>query len=99
MQFFVAFSNSTEFATNSPPADFVDVLREDQARIRAMYAEGTVRAAWTFDREEKGGALLFEARSREHLDELLATVPLVKRGYNDCEVFPLAPFAGFSPAP
>ena len=95
MQFFVAFNNSWDPAQGGPPADFDDVLREDQARIRELYAAGTVRNAWSFDRAERGGALLFETGTREQFEAVLASIPLVRRGYNEPEVFPLAPFPGF----
>ena len=95
MQFFVAFSNSARFAEEGMPADFAEVMQEDQARIRQLYAEGTIRDAWAFDRPERGGALLFETDSVAQFDELLASIPFVERDYNDYEIYPLAPFPGF----
>ena len=47
-------------------------------------------------RAERGGAALLEADSVDHARDLLATVPLVRIGYNDYELFPLAPYPGFA---
>ena len=98
MQFLVIFTNKPEFATDGPPAGFAERMAEDAARLRVLYAEGSLRQVWALDRPEHGGAALLEADSADHARDLLATVPLVKIDYNDYELFPLAPYPGFAPA-
>lgn len=99
MQFLVIFNNKPEFAAEGPPADFADRMADDAERLKELYAEGSLRAVWALDRPERGGAALFEADSPEQARDLLATVPLVKIDYNDYELFPLAPYPGFTPRP
>ena len=98
MQFLVIFTNKPEFAEQGMPADFGERMADDAARLRTLYGQGVLRQVWALDRPEHGGAALLEADSADHARDLLATVPLVKIGYNDYELFPLAPYPGFASA-
>lgn len=97
MQYLVVFSNKERFASEGMPTDFKEKMVEDQAQIKKLYAEGTVRQVWALARQDRGGVVLFEANSAEHLQGLIDEVPFVQLDYNDYQILPLDPYPGFAP--
>ena len=91
MQFFVVFTPKKRFAVVGVPEDFAKLLPLEEARAKELYADGTLRQSWVLGKREKGAACLFEARSPEHLQEMIDSFPLIQKSYSDYEILPLAP--------
>ena len=99
MQFLVIFNNKPEFATDGPPADFAERMADDAARLKELYAEGSLRQVWALDTKTKGAAVLFEADSPAGLQKMIDTFPLIKVDYADYQIWPLAPYPAFARQP
>ncbi len=95
MQFFVLFMPKKEFATKGVPADFQEVELQEQEQTRALYGKGSLREVWAVEPKGQGAAVLFEADSPEHLEEIIHTFPLIKVDYADYQVSQLAPHPAF----
>ena len=78
-------------------AEFATVLEPEAQAVRALYAQGIVRAVWS--REDKLGAvLLFEVNSLEQARATVDTFPLMQRGMLELEMLiPLRGYRGFGP--
>ena len=96
MQFIVVFQPKARFRTEEPPADFAQVELAEQVQAKALYKKGDIRAIWALKTEGKGAVGLFEAASREELDAMVASFPMVQKDYADHQVFPLGPFEPFA---
>ncbi len=99
MQFLVVFTPNPRFADEGMPADFADRELEEQAQVRVLYAGGGLRQVWALDTQTRGGVVLFEAESPEHLRTMIDSFPLIKHHYAQPQIFPLAPHAAFQPKP
>ena len=100
MQFFVIFTPNKKFETEGMPADFADLELREQAQVRVLYAGGGARQVWALkspDGKILGGTILFEAESREHLQEMIDSFPLVQADYAGYQILTLAPHAAFMP--
>lgn len=97
MQFFVIFTPKQAFQAQGMPADFPGVERQEQAQTRVLYSDGSLRQVWALEPKGRGAAVLFEARSPEHLQQVINTFPLIKADYADAMVFQLAPHPAFTP--
>ncbi len=95
MQFFVVFTPKQKLENGGIPPDFPQLLAQEEARAKSLYAEGSIRQSWVLGKKENGAACLFEAKSPEHLQEFLESFPLIKAGYSDVQTFPLAPDPAF----
>ena len=96
MQYFVVFTPKQEFAADGMPADFSQVELQEQGQTRVLYGEGCLRHAWALQPKGRGAAVLFEAESTEYLERIIHTFPLIKSGYADHQVWPLAPHPAFT---
>jgi len=96
MQYFVIFTPKQQFETDGMPSDFPQLLLEEEARAKALYAEGLLRQSWVLGTRDRGAAVLFEAESPEHLQEIIDSFPLIKADYSNTQVFPLAPDPAFA---
>lgn len=96
MQFIVVFQPKDKFRTEGPPADFAQVELAEQVQAKALYKSGGIREIWALKTEGKGAVGLFEAASREELDAMVASFPMVQKDYADHQVFPLGPFEPFA---
>ena len=96
MQFIVVFHPKEKFRTEGPPADFAHVEQAEQVQAKALYKSGGIRHIWALKKEGKGAVGLFEAASREELQSMVASFPMVQKDYADHEVFPLGPFEAFA---
>ena len=99
MQFIVIFTPKRAFAAQGLPADFPELERQEQAQTRVLYRDGSLRQVWALEPKGRGAAVLFEARSPEHLQQVIGTFPLIKADYAEAEVFQLAPHPAFTPQP
>lgn len=96
MQFIVVFQPKDKFRTEGPPADFAQVEQAEQVQAKALYKKGDIREIWALKTEGKGAVGLFEAKTREELDVMIASFPMVQKDYADHQVFPLGPFEAFA---
>ncbi len=99
MQFFAVFTPKKRFATEVIPADFPDLELQEQAQVRTLYSEGSLRQVWALPPKGRGGVVLFEADSAEHLEQIIQTFPLIKADYADYQVWDLAPYPAFIKQP
>ena len=95
MQFLVIFTPNKKFETEGMPSDFMEVEIQEQTQVRVLYAEGCLRQVWALDTKTRGGIVLFEAESPEHLQEMIDSFPLIKIDYAEYQILPLAPHAAF----
>lgn len=95
MQYLVIFTPKQKFEAAGMPSDFMRMKLEEQAQAQVLYAEGGLRQVWALDTKSKGAAVLFEAGSSTHLQEMIDSFPLIKVDYADYQVFPLAPYPAF----
>ena len=96
MQFIVVFHPKDKIRTEGPPADLAHVELAEQVQAKALYKAGGIRQIWALNTEGKGAVGLFEAASREELQSMVGSFPMVQKGYADHEVFPLGPFEPFA---
>ncbi|MEH1900667.1 MAG: muconolactone Delta-isomerase family protein [Nostoc sp.] len=96
MQYLVIFTPNKKFETDGVPSDFAETELKEQAQVRVLYAGGGARQVWALDTKTRGGVILFEAESPEHLQEMIDSFPLIKADYADYQILPLAPHAAFS---
>ena len=83
-----------------PPEAFTpELVAGEGARVKEMYAAGTLRQVWA--RADAGGAaILWEAADEAEARAALESLPLFKAGMLEIIVFvPLKPYAGFGPPP
>jgi muconolactone delta-isomerase len=75
---------------------FEPLLEPEAQALRKLYAEGTVRAAWS--REDVPGAcLMLEASSLGQVEAALQSLPLINRGMAEAQIIPLRGYRGFGP--
>ena len=96
MQYLVIFTPKQKFGSDEMPSDFPQLLREEEARAKDLYMEGLLRQSWVLGKRDHGAAVLFEAESPEHLQEIINSFPLIKADYSNTQVFPLAPDPAFA---
>lgn len=93
MQIMALMRRRTEAFT---PEQFNAVLDVEAERVRELFSQGVIRAAWS--REDVPGAVLMvEAASLEEADAALATLPLAKLGMLESMLVPLRGYRGFGP--
>lgn len=79
-------------------ADFTPLLGPEAERVRELYAEGTVRAAWGRG-DVPGAVLLLECADVAAAEAALATLPLMAKGMLRRDLYPVGPYRGFAPQP
>jgi muconolactone delta-isomerase len=93
MQFcFIARRRTESFSAEQ----FAALLDAEAERVRVLYAEGIVRAAWG-RADAPGAMLLLEAENLEAANAALQTLPLVAQGMLETTLYPLVPYRGFAP--
>ncbi len=97
MQYLVIFTPKKQFASGGMPSDFMHKEEQEQAQVRELYAGGGLRQVWAQVPRTRGGVVLFEADSPEHLQEMINSFPLVKANYADPDIIPLQQHAAFMP--
>ena len=96
MQYLVVFTPKQKFGSAEMPSDFPQLLLKEEARAKDLYMEGLLRQSWVLGKRDHGAAVLFEAESSEHLQEIIDSFPLIKANYSDAQVFPLTPDPAFA---
>ena len=97
MQFLVIFTPKERFASEGMPSDFMDKEQQEQAQVRVLYGGGVLRQVWAQVPRTRGGVVLFEAESSNHLQEMVNTFPLINANYADPQIVPLQQHAAFMP--
>lgn len=93
MQFVAVVRRRTEAFTDD---DFAPILEPEAEQLRALYAAGKVRAAWS--REDVPGAvLLLECDGRNDAEAAMGTLPLAQRGMLEVQIIPMHGYRGFGP--
>lgn len=75
---------------------FLELLEPEAQALRALYAQGVVRAAWSRE-DVLGACMMIEAPSADEAHEHLRTLPLVERGMIEVQLIPLRGYRGFGP--
>lgn len=97
MQYLVVFQTKQTFVDDGPPADFTEAHAAEQAQGRALYGSADLRQSWEIDDVRPGAVCLFEAQSREDLQQMLDTFALVQKDYVDLLVIKLKPDTAYTP--
>lgn len=99
MQYLAIFTPKQKYETEGMPNDFPQMEIEEQAQAQVLYGQGGLRQVWALNTKSKGAAVLFEAESPTHLQEMIASFPLIKVDYADYQIWPLAPYPAFAKQP
>jgi muconolactone delta-isomerase len=78
------------------PEQFEPLLDAEAERVRQLYAQGFIRAAWTRE-DVPGGILLLESASLDEAHATLATLPLMNVDMSEATLIPLRGYRGFGP--
>jgi hypothetical protein len=70
-------------------------LKKEAAQVWKYYQEDIIREIY-FRQDWPGAVLVLECKDIKKAHEMLNSLPLVKKGLIDFEVFPLAPYPGYS---
>ena len=93
MEFLVLARRRTEAFTEE---EFATLLDDEAEAMRALYAEGAVRSAWSRS-DVLGAAFLLEADTHDHAQSLIARLPLAQRNMLEMQIVPLKGYRGFGP--
>jgi muconolactone delta-isomerase len=78
-------------------AQFAPLLEPEAEAVRALYAQGKIRAIWSRD-DKLGASILFEVNSLDEARALIETFPLMQRDMLEVEMLiPLRGYRGFGP--
>jgi muconolactone delta-isomerase len=95
MQFLSLSRRRTE---TFPPEAFAQLGAHEGARVKELYAAGTLRQIWRRG-DIPGAAILWEAASEAEVRAALDTLPIFKAGMLEIlALVPLEPYPGFGPA-
>jgi muconolactone delta-isomerase len=78
-----------------PAADMAPLLEREARRAWELYQSGTFREIY-FMQEHRLAVIMLEAENAAEAKKALDSLPLVKEGYIDFDVMPLAPYPGFA---
>lgn len=93
MLFMVIGQLRSSLLDNGKPADLDDLLEQEQVYGNRYLEQGIVKQAWSI-KGVLGAVAIFEARDRQHFDELIAELPMVKAGYVQAEIIELEAYGG-----
>jgi muconolactone delta-isomerase len=94
MQFLAIARPKADLLVDNLPPNYEELLHLEREKARAYYANETIRQIWHCA-DSPGVAIIFEAESIEHLQDISTTFPLVAANYLDILVVPLKPYEGF----
>ncbi len=92
MQFFAIMRRRTESFTDE---QFAPLLDEEAARVRTLYGEGSVRAAYSRG-DVPGAILLLETTDAAAAQTVIDSLPLFARGMLEGQIVPVKGYRGFS---
>lgn len=93
MQFFALARRRTEAFAE---AEFAPLLEIEAERVRQLYEEGRLRAAWSRE-DVPGGVLLFECEDAREAGAAIASLPLHERDMLEVTLIPVKGYRGFGP--
>jgi muconolactone delta-isomerase len=95
MQF---LSLSRRLTDQFPPEAFTpELARRETARVRELYAAGTLRQVWK-RADMPGASILWEASSEREVRDALSSLPIFQAGMLEIvALVPLEPYPGFGP--
>ena len=95
MQF---ISLSRRLVDQFPPEAFTpELMKQETARVRELYAAGTLRQIWKRG-DLPGAAILWEAASEADVRDALGSLPIFQAGLLEIvSLLPLEPYPGFGP--
>ena len=95
MQF---LSVSRRLVDKFPPEAFTpDLISRETARVRELYAAGTLRQIWKRC-DIPGATILWEAASKAEVESAIGTLPIFQAGLLEIvALIPLEPYPGFCP--
>lgn len=95
MQF---LSLSRRLVDKFPPEAFTsELLAQETARVRELYAAGVLRQLWKRG-DIPGASILWEAASEAEVRAAIASLPIVQAGMLEIvALVPLEPYPGFGP--
>lgn len=94
MQYLVIVQTKQEIVDN-PPADLLEVIAEEQAQGRALYASEDLRQSWEIDDSRPGIVCIYEAASEKELQALLDTYVMLQKGYGEVLLIKLKPDSAY----
>ena len=92
MQFFVLARRRTESFSD---AQFTELLGPEAARVRELYGDGVIRAAYS-RQDVPGAILLVEAADLAEAEEIVSTLPLVEKGMLETTIVHVRGYRGFA---
>ena len=93
-QFFALLARDVDRFTNE---DFAPLLEPEAERVRELFGQGIIRAAWSRG-DAPGALLLFESDSIEAVRGAIETLPLYRREMLILEhLIPATGYRGFGP--
>lgn len=95
MQFVAITRRRTELFSE---AQFTERLDAETDRVRALYAEGTIRTIYSRS-DVAGAVILLEAADLGAAQAAVDSLPLAQFQMLETEVIPLRAYRGFVPAP
>ena len=93
---FIVLGNSNEKFNAMTPEKQQEGMESEWAKSREYYAKELLRQIWLFEADQAIMSV-FEADSREHMEQLLADYPGVKAGWVTGEIREAKPYGGFAP--
>ena len=96
MQF---LSLSRRLVDKFPPEAFTpELMKQETARVRELYAAGTLRQLWKRG-DIPGASILWEAASQSEVQAAIESLPIYQAGLLEIvALVPLEPYPGFGPA-
>ncbi len=88
---FLAFGSDTPSAQAS---DFQPYLHDEAARVLELKESGFIKEIF-FRADRRDAIILLEAGDEEQVQQILASLPLVKKNLIRFELIPLKPYDGF----
>ncbi len=81
---------------DKPEAFTPELTAHETARIKALYAAGTLRQIWKRS-DIPGASILWEAATKADVDAAIASLPIFQAGLLEIvALIPLEPYPGFS---
>jgi len=84
---------------DKPEAFTPDLMAQETARVRELYAAGTLRHIWKRG-DIPGTSILWEATSKADVEAAINSLPIFQAGLLEIvALLPLEPYPGFCPVP
>ena len=81
---------------DKPEAFTPELTAQETARVKALYAAGTLRQLWKRG-DIPGATILWEAASKAEVDAAIASLPIFQAGLLEIvALIPLEPYPGFT---